>query len=50
MLRLKRIKCVFLAPLVVYLGHVIDAQGLHPIQEKVKAVQHAPKPRNTWQN
>ena len=29
-LRLKRNKCVFMAPFVVYLGHVINAQGLHP--------------------
>ena len=42
-LRLKREKCSFLAPSVVYLGHVIDAQGLHPIKEKVHAIQEAPQ-------
>ena len=31
---------------MVYLGHEIDAQGLHPVAEKVKAVQDAPTPRN----
>ena len=45
-LRLKKDKCVFLSPSVTYLGHVIDSQGLHPIQEKVQAVQEAPPPRN----
>jgi len=35
-----------MAPAVTYLGHKIDAQGLHPTPEKVKAVQEAPKPHN----
>ena len=43
-LRLKREKCVFLAPSVVYLGHQIDAEGIHPVSEKVKAIQEAPRP------
>ena len=37
--------CLFLSP-SFYLGHVIDEQGLHPMQEKVNAVQDAPNPRN----
>ena len=45
-LRHRREKCVFLAPSVVYLGHVIDSQGLHPTQEKVRAVQEASRPEN----
>ena len=43
-LRLKREKCAFLAPSVVYLGHQIDAEGIHPVSEKVKAIQEAPRP------
>ena len=31
---------------VVYLGHKIDKQGLHPLAEKVEAVQAAPGPKN----
>lgn len=31
-LRLRRDKCVFLAPSVVYLGHVTNLQGLHPVR------------------
>ena len=48
-LRLKRNKCVFMVPFVVYLGHVIDAQGLHPIPDKVRALQAAPQPENVAQ-
>lgn len=43
---LKRSKCVFLAPSVEYLGHVIDENGLHPTPEKVRAIQDAPTPQN----
>ena len=34
-LRLKRAKCVFLAELVDYLGFKVDAEGVHPLPEKV---------------
>ena len=37
-LHLRKNKCVFLVPLVFYLGHQIDAQGLHPVIDKVKAL------------
>ena len=43
-LLLKRSKCLFMSPSVTYLGHKLDAQGLHPLPEKVKAVQEALKP------
>ena len=33
-------------PQVEYLEHVIDESGLHPTQEKVKAIQDAPEPKN----
>ena len=31
---------------VIYLGHRIDQHGLHPLKEKVQAVQEAPAPKN----
>ena len=31
---------------IEFLEHKIDAQGLHPLEEKIKAVQEAPHPRN----
>ena len=46
-LRLSKGKCLFMAPSVEYLGYKIDADGLHPLLEKVRAIEKAPKPRNT---
>ncbi|KAL7825671.1 hypothetical protein SRHO_G00334090 [Serrasalmus rhombeus] len=45
-LRLKRSKCVFMAPEVEYLGHKISARGLQPLEKKVQAIKDAPKPQN----
>jgi len=45
-LRLKRKKCSFMTPSVEYLGHKIDQDGLHPMDEKVRAVKEAPAPNN----
>lgn len=45
-LYVRRNKCSFMAPSVVYLGHRIDAEGLHPVAEKVQAIHDAPRPRN----
>ena len=44
--RVKKSKCQFMAASVSYLGHLIDQKGLHPLQEKVKAVKEAPSPTN----
>ena len=46
-LRLKKDKCEFMSVSVVYLGHRIDAQGLHPTRDKVEAIQQAPAPQNS---
>ena len=43
-LRLNKKKCNFLVPSVTYLGYRIDSEGLHPTDEKLKAVQQAPAP------
>jgi len=37
---------VFLTQSVTYLGHRIDAQGLHPVKEKIKALLEVPVPTN----
>lgn len=37
---------MFMANQVEYLGHRVDAQGLHPMGNKVKAIEEAPEPRN----
>ena len=36
----------FLRPSLEYLGHRIDADGIHPMKDKVKAIQGAPLPKN----
>ena len=35
-----------MAPSVTYLGHKIDKDGIHPLTEKVRAVQKAPEPKS----
>ena len=45
-LRLKREKCQFLTKAVQYLGYRIDQDGLHPTDDKIKAIREAPAPRN----
>ena len=45
-LRLRKDKCEFMVPAVQYLGHVIDASGLHPSAAKLEAVRDAPTPQN----
>ena len=42
-LRLNREKCSFLLKRIEYLGYIIDAQGLHSTEEKVKAIN---QPKN----
>ena len=46
-LRVKRDKCRFIEKEVIYLGHIISAQGLQPTKNKVKAIQEAPTPTGT---
>lgn len=51
-LRLKRCKCRFAVERVEYLGHTIDAAGIHPTDEKLKAIKEMPEPtcRTTLQS
>ena len=48
-LRLKREKCAFLQNSVEYLGHRLDAQGVHASSSKVEAIQQAPAPKNVME-
>ena len=45
-LTLKKSKCTFEVSSVEYLGHIIDAKGLHPSESKVRAIRDAPSPTN----
>ena len=47
-LHLKKSKCHFMLPSVVFLGQKIGVQNLHPSPEKVKATEDAPKVRNVY--
>ena len=44
--RLKKEKCHFFKPVVEYLGHLIDAQGLHTTPSKQQAIVEARAPTN----
>ena len=48
-LRVKPAKCKFLQPSVEYLGHRIDASGVHTTMKKVEAIKRAPTPQNIQQ-
>ena len=45
-LRTKQSKCEFLSSSVEYLGHRIDAKGLHATPDKLQAITKAPTPKN----
>ena len=45
-LRLRKDRCEFMVSSVKYLGHIIDANELHPAPDKLKAVKNVPKPQN----
>ena len=44
--RVNRTKCRFLKSSVNFLGHRIDAEGIHPLQEKLSAILQAPAPKS----
>ncbi len=45
-LRLNKETCAFFLEQIEYLGRTIDAQGVHPTGEKIKAIKNAPHPKN----
>lgn len=44
--RLKRGKCFFMVDEVVFLGHRINKEGIHPVDDKIQAIRDAPSPRS----
>ena len=45
-IRMKKAKCTFMQESVEYLGHRVDAEGLHTTSEKLEAIVKAPEPSN----
>ena len=48
-IKLRQEKCEFYAQQLCYLGHHIDAKGIHPTEDKVQAIKDAPIPENVSQ-
>ena len=42
-------KCHFFTPQVIFLGHVVSAQGIHVDEDKVKAIREWPTPSSLYQ-
>ena len=47
--RLKKNKCLFMKTIAEYLGHMIDANGLHTSLKKCQAITEAPAPTNVME-
>lgn len=48
-LRIQLSKCAFMQDSLTYVGFVIDKNGLHPDENKIKAIVEAPKPSDVTQ-
>ena len=46
-LRLRADKCAICKTQVVFLGHLLSANGIQPLADKVEAIQHVPTPEST---
>ena len=47
--RLSKEICTLQVKSVEYLGHIIDAEGLHPTEDKIRAICDAPPSQNVTQ-
>ena len=45
-IKLNSDKCEFMVDQVVYMGHLLDKDGIHPTDEKTRSVMEAPAPKN----
>ena len=45
-IRARLAKCKFMQPSVTFLGHRVDAEGIHTTEDKLKAIVEAPAPKN----
>ena len=42
-------KCQIVQEQVEYLGHIVDATGIHPTKGKVRTIKEAPQPKDITQ-
>ena len=45
-LKIKLSKCEFLKPKIAFLGHVVDGEGIHTMDDKTAAVKNFPRPQS----
>ena len=45
-LKLKLTKCEFLKAKIKFLGHVVDGEGIHTVEDKIIAVKNFPQPKS----
>lgn len=45
-LKAKLTKCEFLKSRIKFLGHVVDGDGIHTVEDKILAVKNFPQPKN----
>lgn len=48
-LRLRKEKCSFMEPEVIYCGYVFNGKGVKPVADKVEAISKAPEPNDVSQ-
>lgn len=47
--RVNKAKCKFFETSVEFLGHIVDANGIHPTLDKIECIQKPPTPQNLTQ-
>ncbi len=45
-LKTKLTKCEFLKAKITFLGHTVDANGIHTVDDKISAIKKFPQPRS----
>ena len=48
-IKLKKEKCSFMEERVVYMGHMVDENGIHATEDKIEDVKNSPLPTNVSQ-
>ena len=46
--KLKGSKCQFFCSEVTYMGYILNTTGIHPVEDKLRAIKEAPIPTNRF--